>query len=73
MTPITYDPIGIARTPFREKAEAPRQASVAKGVQGILELFPMVRTLCPRFNRRAATRNVGSSVRARRTGPTRLA
>ncbi len=38
--PIELSPIGCIRTPFREKAEAPRQATVASGVAGRIELLP---------------------------------
>lgn len=38
--PIELSPIGRIRTPFREKAEAPRQATVASGVAGRIELYP---------------------------------
>jgi tRNA (adenine37-N6)-methyltransferase len=38
--PIVYRPIGIARTPFLEKRSAPRQASVAEGSRGQIELYP---------------------------------
>lgn len=37
--PIELTPIGRIRTPFREKSEAPRQATVASGVAGRIELF----------------------------------
>jgi tRNA-Thr(GGU) m(6)t(6)A37 methyltransferase TsaA len=33
-------PIGVIHTPFREKAQAPRQAVVARGVVGTIELAP---------------------------------
>ncbi len=33
-------PIGVARTPFAEKSSAPRQAVVAEGVLGRIELYP---------------------------------
>ncbi|MFO0612270.1 MAG: tRNA (N6-threonylcarbamoyladenosine(37)-N6)-methyltransferase TrmO [Polyangiaceae bacterium] len=38
--PIELTPIGRIRTPFREKAEAPRQATVAADVPGRIELSP---------------------------------
>lgn len=38
--PIELAPIGRIRTPFREKVEAPRQATVASGVAGRIELHP---------------------------------
>ncbi len=37
---FTYEAIGLARTPFVEKEQAPRQAQLAKGIEGRLELFP---------------------------------
>ncbi len=37
---LTLTPIGTARTPFGEKALAPRQASAAKDVTGTIELLP---------------------------------
>ena len=37
---VTYQPIGYARTPFVDKASAPRQGTVAKGVRAIIELEP---------------------------------
>lgn len=33
-------PIGVCRTPFAHKVEAPRQGVVAEGVEGRIELFP---------------------------------
>jgi tRNA-Thr(GGU) m(6)t(6)A37 methyltransferase TsaA len=39
---LTLEPIGVARTPFLELAEAPRQAAVARGVPGRIELTPGV-------------------------------
>jgi tRNA-Thr(GGU) m(6)t(6)A37 methyltransferase TsaA len=38
--PIELTPIGRIRTPFREKVEAPRQATVAADVPGRIELAP---------------------------------
>src|SRR5260221_14109273 len=32
-------PIGVARTPFSERAEAPRQPYAAAGARGTIELF----------------------------------
>ena len=32
--------IGVARTPHREKADAPRQPRAAEGIAGVIELFP---------------------------------
>lgn len=39
MTPITLEPIGVARTPFVDKADAPRQPRAAEGIEGTIELF----------------------------------
>jgi tRNA-Thr(GGU) m(6)t(6)A37 methyltransferase TsaA len=36
---ITLEPIGLAHTPFVDKAEAPRQPRAAEGVEGTIELF----------------------------------
>jgi tRNA-Thr(GGU) m(6)t(6)A37 methyltransferase TsaA len=38
----TFHPIGVVRSPFRERAEAPRQAraEAGRGVEGSIELFP---------------------------------
>lgn len=33
-------PIGVLRTPFTDKAQIPRQASLAEGVRGVIELEP---------------------------------
>ncbi len=33
-------PIGVARTPFPDKASAPRQSAAARGVAGTIELLP---------------------------------
>jgi tRNA (adenine37-N6)-methyltransferase len=38
--PFTVRPIGVVRSPFREKVEAPRQAIVARDVPGTLVLHP---------------------------------
>jgi tRNA-Thr(GGU) m(6)t(6)A37 methyltransferase TsaA len=35
-----FDAIGVVRSPFQERAEAPRQASVARAVAGRIELLP---------------------------------
>ena len=40
MTSFTVRPIGFVRSPFREKADAPRQATVAEGVEGTIEILP---------------------------------
>jgi len=37
---ITYKPIGIIHTPFKETIGVPIQASVAKNVIGTVEIFP---------------------------------
>ncbi|HEU4406424.1 MAG TPA: tRNA (N6-threonylcarbamoyladenosine(37)-N6)-methyltransferase TrmO [Polyangiaceae bacterium] len=39
-TLLTLSPIGVARTPFRERSEAPRQPQAAAGVRGSIELRP---------------------------------
>jgi tRNA (adenine37-N6)-methyltransferase len=36
---LTLEPIGLVRTPFRDKKSAPRQPSAALGVEGTIELF----------------------------------
>jgi tRNA (adenine37-N6)-methyltransferase len=36
----SFDPIGVVHSPFRERAAAPRQASVGRDAQGRIELFP---------------------------------
>lgn len=38
MPSFTFEPIGVARTPFTEKREAPRQPAAARGVEGTIEL-----------------------------------
>ncbi len=40
MKEITYTPIGIIRTPFKEPEGTPIQASGARGVEGIVEVLP---------------------------------
>jgi tRNA-Thr(GGU) m(6)t(6)A37 methyltransferase TsaA len=37
---LQVTPIGIAHTPFKEKADAPRQPAAARGVEGTIELYP---------------------------------
>jgi tRNA-Thr(GGU) m(6)t(6)A37 methyltransferase TsaA len=37
---IELTPIGTIHTPFREKVQAPRQAAVARGIMGTIELLP---------------------------------
>ena len=38
--PVTFTPIGVARTPFLDRLSAPRQPYAARGVLGTIELFP---------------------------------
>lgn len=40
MNEIIYKPIGIIRTPFRDREGMPIQAAAAGGVKGIIELDP---------------------------------
>jgi len=37
---LAVEPIGVAHTPFVEKAAAPRQSVAARGVEGTIELLP---------------------------------
>ena len=37
--PVALTPIGVIRTPFRDKASAPRQPAAARGTKGRIELF----------------------------------
>ncbi len=37
---FTFDPIGVVRSPFTEKVDAPRQAQAGAGVEATIELFP---------------------------------
>jgi len=37
---IEYISIGIAHTPFKELANIPNQPSKAKGIKGIIEMYP---------------------------------
>jgi tRNA (adenine37-N6)-methyltransferase len=39
-TELVCRPIGVVRSPFHERAEAPRQPSAARDVKGTIELFP---------------------------------
>ena len=39
-SPYSFDPIGVVRSPFSERAAAPRQASLAQDAEGRIELFP---------------------------------
>ncbi|WP_394837348.1 tRNA (N6-threonylcarbamoyladenosine(37)-N6)-methyltransferase TrmO [Pendulispora rubella] len=38
--PLPMTPIGVLRTPFKEKMHAPRQAVIARDVPGTIELLP---------------------------------
>ena len=38
--PFVFEPIGVVRSPFKEKANAPRQARTAEDVEATIELFP---------------------------------
>ena len=38
---LSLTPIGVVRSPFKQKVEAPRQGVVAEGVEGRIELFPV--------------------------------
>lgn len=38
LTPVTFAPIGVARTPFPDRVSAPRQAAAGLGVKGTIEL-----------------------------------
>ena len=40
MSSLVVQPIGFVRSPFREKADAPRQATVGRDVVGQVELLP---------------------------------
>ena len=35
-----FEPIGVVRSPFTERVEAPRQAAAGRGVEGRIELYP---------------------------------
>jgi tRNA (adenine37-N6)-methyltransferase len=37
---ITFQPIGVVRTPFRDRASAPRQPAASAGAEGTIELLP---------------------------------
>lgn len=37
---LVVRPIGFVRSPFQEKVEAPRQATVGRGVEGTIEILP---------------------------------
>lgn len=36
---LTLRPIGVVHSPFKERVDAPRQASAARGIEGTIELF----------------------------------
>ena len=36
---VTFEPIGVVRTPFTDKKDAPRQPAAARGVRGRVELI----------------------------------
>lgn len=40
LSPRTIVPIGVIRSPFRDKVSAPRQSSLAEEVRGVVELVP---------------------------------
>ena len=40
MTPITYLPIGVIRTPWTEMTGMPVQSVAAEGVAGVIEMSP---------------------------------
>ena len=40
LAPLSFTPIGIAHTPFKERMSAPRQPAAARDVTGVIELFP---------------------------------
>ncbi len=37
---LALRPIGVVRSPFKERVDAPRQPSAARGVEGSIELYP---------------------------------
>lgn len=37
---LVLEPIGVLRSPFKERVQAPRQPAAARGVEGTIELFP---------------------------------
>jgi tRNA-Thr(GGU) m(6)t(6)A37 methyltransferase TsaA len=39
LSPLTLQPIGVVRSPFKERVDAPRQPTAARGVMGSIELF----------------------------------
>jgi tRNA-Thr(GGU) m(6)t(6)A37 methyltransferase TsaA len=38
-SPYSFDPIGVVRSPFAERGDAPRQATIAPGATGRIELY----------------------------------
>jgi tRNA (adenine37-N6)-methyltransferase len=38
--PLVVTPIGVVRSPFPDRASAPRQPAAARGIPGTIELFP---------------------------------
>lgn len=40
MRPLTLEPIGVVRSPFRDRVSAPRQPAAAEGIAGTIELLP---------------------------------
>lgn len=38
--PLTLEPIGVVRSPFLDRLDAPRQAGLSEGVEATIELFP---------------------------------
>jgi len=40
LPPLTLSPVGVVRSPFRDRLAAPRQPAAALGVEGRIELFP---------------------------------
>ena len=37
---LTLTPIGLVHSPWKDKRSAPRQAALARGVEGAIELLP---------------------------------
>ncbi len=47
MSELTYKPIGVVHSPFKEPKNVPIQASASKGTEGTLEIYPQyIRGLC---------------------------
>ena len=40
MEAIVYRPIGVIHTPFKEPKDTPIQPVAARGVEGVVEVFP---------------------------------